>query len=209
MLLQLNMVKLQLALDFTELDSAMAVARQASEYVDFLEAGTPLIKSVGLDSVRALKRVFPDKVIVADLKTMDTGFLEAEMAIKAGADIISVLAVADDKTIQGAIDAVRKYNAKVMVDCINADENRVASLESFDIDYLLVHSGIDQQAEKSPLATLRQIETRHKLAVAGGLNTQTVKEASRAEVLIVGGAITRVENPASAAAEIREAITNG
>lgn len=203
------MAKLQLALDFTELGSAIAIAMQASKYVDFLEAGTPLIKSEGMASVRALKQAFPDKAIVADLKTMDTGYLETELAAQAGADIVSVLAVADDKTIQGTIDAARKHNVKVMVDCINADENRVASLDSFDIDYLLIHVGIDQQKDKSPFDFLKQIKTRHKIAIAGGLNAQTVGQASGAEVLIVGGAITRAENPADAAAEIREAIANG
>ena len=91
---------LQLALDFVNLEQALRCAREAVKGgADWLEAGTPLIKSEGLDAVRALRRVFPSATIVADMKVMDAGCLETESAAKAGADIIHVLGGASDATI--------------------------------------------------------------------------------------------------------------
>ena len=96
---------LQVALDLLNADRALAIAKDAVKGgADWLEAGTPLIKSEGMDIVRQLREQFPDKTIVADMKTMDTGALETEMAAKAGADIISILAASDDGTIRDASD---------------------------------------------------------------------------------------------------------
>ena len=76
----------QVSLDLTEIDEAMAMARGAVRAgIDWLEAGTPLILGEGLHAVKALRREFPGRPIVADLKTMDGAGLEAEMMLKAGA----------------------------------------------------------------------------------------------------------------------------
>jgi len=97
---------LQVALDFVELIRALNLAEEAVEGgADWLEAGTPLIKSVGLDCVRELRKKFPSHTIVADMKTMDVGRIEVESAAKAGADIVAVLGVASDSTIRECIQA--------------------------------------------------------------------------------------------------------
>ena len=102
----MNKVKLQVALDFVELSRAMAVAQAAAAGgADYIEAGTPLIKSEGLDAVRRLREKFPGHVIIADLKTMDAGKIEAEAAAKAGASIVTVLAAASDATIRECVEA--------------------------------------------------------------------------------------------------------
>ncbi|RLF36853.1 MAG: bifunctional hexulose-6-phosphate synthase/ribonuclease regulator, partial [Thermoplasmata archaeon] len=114
---------LQVALDLINAHRAIQIAREAIEGgADWLEAGTPLIKSEGLEIVRKLKKEFPDKTIVADMKTMDTGALEVEIASKAGADVVCILGVADDETIKEAVRASRKYGTKVMVDVIGVDD---------------------------------------------------------------------------------------
>ena len=88
---------LQLVLDHENLSRALKVAREALPGgVDWLEAGTPLIKSEGLDAVRTLRREFPSATIVADMKVMDAGRLETECAAKAGANIVHVLGPASD-----------------------------------------------------------------------------------------------------------------
>ena len=93
--------KLQVALDFVELPRALAVAEAAvAGGADYIEAGTPLIKSEGLDAVRALREKFPDRIIVADMKTADAGKIEAEAAAKAGANVMTVLGTADETTIR-------------------------------------------------------------------------------------------------------------
>ena len=114
---------LQVALDLLNADRALAIAHDAVKGgADWLEAGTPLIKSEGMDIVRQLREQFPGKTIVADMKTMDTGALETEMAAKAGADVICLLAASDDSTILDAVKSARKYGAKLMVDLIGVPD---------------------------------------------------------------------------------------
>jgi len=98
-------VVLQVALDLLNAHRAITIARDSikGDAGCWLEAGTPLIKSEGMDIVRKLKQTFPDKTIVADMKTMDTGALETETASKAGADVVCILGASDNSTIQDAL----------------------------------------------------------------------------------------------------------
>jgi len=110
---------LQLALDFVDLKRALKNAQAGiAGGVDWLEAGTPLIKSEGLHAVRELRRLFPDKTIVADMKIMDAGRTEVETAAKAGANIVDVLGASSDATIRECIQAGKNYGAKIVVDMI-------------------------------------------------------------------------------------------
>src|SRR5688572_25693820 len=141
---------LQVALDEVNLDRALQYAREAvAGGVDWIEAGTPLIKSVGLDAVRALKREFPGKTIVADMKTMDTGAFETEVAAKAGADVIGILGAASDSTFREAAKAARKYGAKVYMDLISVKDKvaRAKEAQALGVDYVCLHMGVDEQME--------------------------------------------------------------
>jgi len=205
-------IKLQLALDFTELERALFVAREAKDFVDIMEAGTPLIKAEGLNAVRTLRKEFPKHLIVADMKTMDTGGLEAEMALKAGADIVTVLSGADISTIEEAVKSARKYNGKVMVDCMNINNLEILKkFEEIGVDYLGVHVGIDQQMKgQSPIEFCKRMlgKTRIPIAIAGGINTETAPKAAEmgASIIIVGSSITKSPNPREAAKAIRESL---
>ncbi len=96
-------VILQVALDVVELKRALQIAQESLEGgADWIEVGTPLIKSEGMQAVRSIREHFPDSVIVADMKVADTGTMEVEMAAKAGANIVCVLAEADDSVIAEA-----------------------------------------------------------------------------------------------------------
>ena len=206
------MVFIQLALDFTELERALKVAQEAAPYVDWLEAGTPLIKSEGLDSVRALKKRFPGKVIVADMKIADTGALEVEMAAKAGADVVTVMAFVDDSTIREAVEAGKRFNARIMADFLGvADiEKRARELKALGVAYANIHVGIDQQMKGvSVLKTLEKLKLDIPFAVAGGIDDSTAPAAaaSGAEVIIVGGFITKAKRPGEVAKAIRDAIS--
>ena len=208
---------LQVALDFMNLPRAMKVAESAVKGgADWIEAGTPLIKSEGLESVRSLKRRFSNHTIVADLKTMDVGGLETEMAAKAGADIVTVLAVADDDTIKEAIRAGKNFGARVMADLLGVEDKlkRAKELESIGVDYICMHVGIDQQMKgRNPFEDLRKIsgEVSIPIAVAGGINSESAPRAieNGASIVIVGGAIIKAEDPEKAARTIKEAMETG
>ena len=154
---------LQLALDFLNLQRALRVAREALQGgVDWLEAGTPLIKSEGLNSVRELRRLFPRTTIVADMKTMDVGRIETEAAAKAGANIVCVLAQASNSTIEECVKAGKNYGAKIEADLIGISEENIArrakEVEGLGVDYIGVHLAIDEQMEgKDPFMRLRKV----------------------------------------------------
>jgi 3-hexulose-6-phosphate synthase/6-phospho-3-hexuloisomerase len=206
---------LQVALDFVNLSRALKVAEEAaSGGSDWIEAGTPLIKSEGLDAVRKLRKAFPAKTIIADMKIMDAGRIEVEAAAKAGADIVCVLAAATDATIKECIEAARNYGAKIEVDLIGIDNpiQRAKQVESLGADYIGVHCAIDEQMEgKAALFTLEEIRKVVKIpiAVAGGINSETAHlyVAAGADIIIVGGALSKAVNAKVAAQNLKKAIS--
>ncbi|NQU76094.1 MAG: orotidine 5'-phosphate decarboxylase [Planctomycetes bacterium] len=207
-------IRLQVALDFIELSRALVVAQAAVEGgADYIEAGTPLIKSEGLDAVRKLRELFPGRKIIADLKTMDAGRIEVEAAAKAGASVMTVCAAASEGTIRECIEAGRHYGCDVAVDLMGvSDPVACARLaERLGAAWVDVHCPIDVQMQGGdPLAELREIRaaTGLTLAAAGGLNSETAAAAAAAgaDVIVVGGAITKAVDPRRATADIRLAI---
>lgn len=210
-------IKLQLALDFVDLHRALLVAEKAVPAgVDWVEAGTPLIKSEGLDAVRELKRRFPDKIIVADMKVMDAGRIEVEAAAKAGAHLIDVLAAASDATILECVQAGKNYGAKIVVDLIAVPDpvTRARQVEALGVDYITVHVPIDEQMRaKDPFAILKAVSEAVSVpvGVAGGINSETAAQAVAhgASYVIVGGAITKAKDPEAATRDLRRALDEG
>lgn len=139
---------IQISLDLTSIDEALEVARAAVKAgVDWLEAGTPLILAEGLHGIRALRREFPDKPIVADLKTMDGAGLEAEMMFKAGANFVVVMGQAHDASIIEQVKMAKKYNGKVMADVMLCPDKpkRAKEAQDMGVDYIIVHTGFDER----------------------------------------------------------------
>lgn len=207
-------VVLQVALDLLNGDRALKIAEESVEGgVDWIEAGTPLIKSEGMDIIRKLREKFPEHTIVADMKTIDTGAFETEMASKAGADVVVLLGAADDTTIIDALRSARKYGTKIMVDLIGVEDKikRAKELEKIGVDYLCIHVGIDEQmVGKNPLNLLKSIVKNVSIpvAVAGGINSETASDMVKAgaSIIIVGGAIIKAKDVKEATMKIKKAI---
>ncbi len=207
---------IQVALDFTEIERALKVAREAvKEGITWIEAGTPLIKSEGLNSVRALKKEFPDSTIIADMKIMDTGRIEAEMAFKAGADIVVVMGAASDTTIRQAVEAAVNYGGKVMVDLMEtfACPERARAVESLGVHYIGVHIPIDNQMTGNiEFSLLKKISASVNIpvAIAGGINSENIVEAvsAGASILIVGGSVTKSEKVGDAVKNLQKALND-
>jgi 3-hexulose-6-phosphate synthase/6-phospho-3-hexuloisomerase len=203
------MIVLQLALDFTNLEDAIEVAKKARDYIDWIEAGTPLIKSCGMSSILALKKEFPEKKVVADMKIMDTGALEVKLAADAGADVITVMAAADLSTVREAIAEGRRLGKIVVVDTIGTEPTKVEEIECMAPDYICPHVGIDQQRRGVKLEdVVRKTKMRVPMAVGGGINSKTAGDFVRAgaKVIIVGNAITRASDVRGEAKRVRDAI---
>lgn len=193
----------QVSLDLMTIEDAMPVAETAVRAgVDYLEAGTPLILGEGLHAVRALRKAFPEHPIVADLKTMDAGYLEAEMMFKAGATHVVVMGVAHPATISNAVRAGRDYGGKVMGDImVHPDKPACARMmQDLGVDYIIVHTGLDERnAEKgkSPLDDLEAVVQAVSIPVqaVGGLSLeQAVMMPKLGAPLVVIGAPLVVEN---------------
>ena len=205
---------LQVALDLLELDRAVEIADEAVRGgADWIEAGTPLIKSEGMRAVRTLRERFPDHEIVADMKVADTGAVEVEMAAKSGAGVVCILADADDTVIAEAVRSGRKYGVRIMADLINVSDpvSRSRELAALGVDYINAHVGIDQQMiGRSSLDLLRRLtgEIDVPIAVAGGLDAGTASEAvaAGASIVIVGGNIIKAADVTGAAQRVRDAI---
>ena len=210
-------VVLQVALDFVNLGQAMRVAREAVEGgADWLEAGTPLIKSEGLDAVRQLRAEFPGIPIVADLKTMDAGRIEIEAASKAGASIATILGLAPDSSIQEFIKAGHQYGCQVAVDLLGCADpvERAKAVAEWGAAHVGVHCAIDDQMRgRDPFDTLRRVAEAVDIpvSVAGGINSETIVQAieAGASIAIVGGAIIKSADARGATATIKEAIRSG
>ncbi|MGB2727347.1 MAG: 3-hexulose-6-phosphate synthase [Halobacteriota archaeon] len=205
---------LQVALDVLGLERAIEIGKESVEGgADWLEAGTPLIKSEGMNAIRTLRDAFPDVKIVADMKTMDTGAIEVEMAAKSGASVVSILAVADNAVIEEAIKSARKYGVAIMVDIMNVDDpvRRAKEMEEMGVDYVCVHVGIDQQMQgMDTLSLLEKVSAaiNTPLAVAGGVDAEMASEAVNlgADVIIVGGNIVRSAKVKESTIKIRESM---
>jgi len=193
----------QVSLDVETLDEALSLAEVAVRAgVDWLEAGTPLILGEGCHAVRALKARYPDKPLVADLKTMDGGFLEAEMMAKAGADLVVVMGVAHPATIRAVVRAARQYGIRVMGDILAAPDKVACArmLEANGVDYIIVHTGFDERHEvvgASPLDDLAAVVAAVKIPVqaVGGLSLRQATEMpARGAPLVVIGAPLAIDD---------------
>jgi len=209
--------RLQVALDFVELDRALKVAEEAAAGgADILEAGTPLIKSVGLDSVRRLRALFPQVTVAADMKVMDAGRIEVESAAKAGATIVHVLAAAPDATIAECVEAAREYGAEIVADLLGSDDPiaRAQEVAKLGVDYIGVHTAIDMQMQAAdPFDLLHRLAEAVEvpIAVAGGVNSETAARAveAGAAIVIVGGAVTKAPDARRATQDLKRAINEG
>lgn len=192
----------QISLDLTNIEEALETAALAMRAgVDWLEAGTPLILAEGLHGVRKLREAFPDTPIVADLKTMDGGYLEAEMMAKAGATHVVVMARAHEETIKCVVQAGKDHGVKVMGDNLGCPDMVAGAklLEDLGCDFIVHHIGYDErrgiaaQGKRmpSPLDQLREVVQAVNIPVqaVGGLSLeQAISTPTYGAPLVVLGA---------------------
>lgn len=192
----------QISLDLTSIDEALQTASMALRAgVDWLEAGTPLLLAEGLHGVRKLREAFPDIPIVADLKTMDGGYLEAEMMAKAGATHVVVMARAHEETIKVVVQAGKDYGIKVMGDNLGCPDMVEGArwLEQLGCDYIVHHIGYDERRGiaaqgkimPSPLDQLKEVVAAVDIPVqaVGGLSLeQAIQCPEQGAPLVVLGA---------------------
>ena len=209
---------LQVALDLTDVKEAISLAKLVRDGgADIVEVGTPLIKCAGANVIKRVKESCSNATVLADLKTLDAGWLETEIAARNGADIVTISALAHNKTIVDAVMCARNFGIRIMADLMQVPDPVDRSLELCDlgIDYLCIHTGIDlQKSNKESLErTLKLINGVMKncsipVAVAGGINDVIVRKVVKAgaKIVIVGSYITKSTNAYEATKRIRSLI---
>ena len=207
-------MELQLAIDLLNKEDAAELANKVKDYVDIVEIGTPIVINEGLPAVQHLNDNVDGVKVLADLKIMDAADYEVSQAVKFGADIVTILGVAEDASIKAAVDEAHKHGKQLLVDMIAVQdlEKRAKDLDDLGADYIAVHTGYDLQAEgQSPLESLRKVKSvisNSKVAVAGGIKPDTIKDivVENPDLIIVGGGIANADDPVEAAKQCRAAI---
>lgn len=210
--------KIQVALDFAELNRALEVARAVSPHIDILEAGTPLIKSVGLEIVRRLREEHPDHLIVADMKSTDVGALEADMAFQAGADYTVVSGITTLATIQEVLREADQWGRRCIVDLTGVQDlvPKCESLVELGTELVLVHRSIDEELTRGASWTEDDCRIVGALCdlgldvmIAGGLDVSNLPLFCDYPIyaVVIGRGITTQPDPSAAAQQISELVS--
>lgn len=198
-------MKLQLALDRLTKEQCFSILEETHDFIDWIEVGTGVIKEYGMTVVSEIKEAYPNKKIVADMKTCDAGIHEATQAFAAGADITTVMAFAADKTIEQTLKTAKNYKKQVMVDLLNVtDQARIVQLSTLGVDLVSLHFGKDMQQDGELdicMFDLVKGFSDIKVAVAGGINLQSLPRilTKQPDTVIVGSSITMHKDKASIA----------
>lgn len=188
---------LQIALDMIDLNKAKVVLHEVVDYIDIVEIGTPFIIRYGIKVVEEIKSIFPFLPLLADLKIADAGEYESQMAFKSGADIVTVLAAANDSTVRATVKQAVKSKKSVMIDMIgiNDIEKRTLEIDKMGVTYICAHLGFDEQNKgKNPLIDLIKVKNNTqnaKIAVAGGINLLNLNNIldENPDIVIIGSGI--------------------
>lgn len=211
------MVKMQLALDTLDGDEALRLAALTAPFVNILEAGTPLIKSVGISIVTRLKAAHPDKLVLADLKSSDVGAYEAEMAFKAGADIVTTQGITTLATIREVQREADNWKRRAEVDMTGVEDPaaRTRQVQELGVSLALYHRSIDEETTKGALWDEKSVNTVRAMcalgldvAIAGGIHYDNLPLLSGVPIygVVIGRGITAQPDPAAAAKKIAERI---
>jgi 3-dehydro-L-gulonate-6-phosphate decarboxylase len=205
-------------MDYISLPKALAMAVLVAPEVDIIEIGTPLCKAAGLEAIRSMREICPDKLILADFKAPDVGGLEATMAFDAGADMMTVIGGAALATVEQALAVARQRGKEMLMELTGVRDNeilvRAAEWRKIGVERLVYHREWDAQSAgrmwaESDKDTIRKlIDMGFKLTVTGGMTMELLPFFADLpiSVLICGRGIREAADPRAEAHKMRLAL---
>ena len=189
---------LQVALDLVDMNKVSSVLSELPENDHLIiEAGTPLIKKFGLEIIPEIRKCRPNAFIIADMKILDTGNLEARMAADASADAVVISGLAPTSTLEKAIAEAKKTGIYSVIDMLNVpDPVKVIKILKVKPDIVELHRAIDAEDTAHAWGNIPALKKaaggRLLVATAGGIRVDVVKDAVKAgaDIIVVGRAIT-------------------
>jgi 3-dehydro-L-gulonate-6-phosphate decarboxylase len=207
---------LQIAMDYTSLSKALVMAALVAPEVDIIEIGTPLCKAAGLEAIRAMREVCPDKLILADFKTPDVGGLEANMAFDAGADMLTVIGGAAMPTVEQALSVARKRGKEMLMELTGVRDilARATEWRQIGVDRIVYHREWDAQSagrewtEDDKDIIRKLIDMGYKVTITGGMTIELLPFFADlpVSVLICGRGIREAPDPRATARQMRLAL---
>ena len=209
--------RLQIALDTLDLPTALGPLQQAAPYVDVIECGTILVLCEGFHAVRAVRALFPDKQILADVRIAEAGSTIARLAFEAGADLVSCVAGASLATIEQVCKVAAEFNGEVQVELADEwyDADRARAWRAAGVQHVIVKRSRDREAAGDLSWRPEDMDRVDELAamgftvtVTGGVSAADLPAFAgrRVGIVIAGRAIVAADDPAAAAAELRTTV---
>lgn len=206
-------MKIQLAFDYTTVQNMLKVLKSVRDVIDIVEIGTPMIIKYGVEAVKVVKNTYPELTVLSDVKIMDGGEYEAQTCVDAGADIITVMGVANESTIIKVVETAKKSGRKTLIDMMNVPDpvKTVKFLNDIGADYICIHNAydaLDMDKALSMLGETANLIPKVKLVIAGGINMDTAAKvrAFSPEIAIIGTVVRNSDDPRGTIIELRKAL---
>lgn len=210
------MPKLQLALDMFDLPSALAPLQKAAKHIDIIECGTILCLSEGMHAVRAIKSLFPDKIVLADVRIAEAGSIISKMCFDAGADWVSVVSGAAPASFGVVLEEAKARDRDMQIELSDGwIWEMVERWRDLGVGQIITKRSRDGEAagnlswQDDDLETIHRLhDMGYKVSVAGGVKAADIPRFAGVPVyaFIVGRAIYGAQDPEEAARAFREVI---
>ena len=209
--------RLQVALDALDLPSALGPLQKAAPHVDIIECGTILVLCEGYHAVRAIRALFPDKPILADVRIAEAGAKIARLAFESGADLVSCVAGASLTTIEQVCRVAAEFDGEVQVELADEwyDAERARAWRDAGVRHVIVKRSRDREAAGDLSWKDEDMDRVDELAamgftvtITGGVSAEDLPAFAgrRVGIVIAGRAIVGAADPAAAARRLRQTL---